>query len=275
MIELDHLETEESKGVEFAVEMQAELQSNVDTENQQSVISPQGDGLNNIAETFFHEEEKSENLKTEDLANNFQSSVAVDCTINGQEEDQFLTNNNMMGFSLLVLCLLAASAFIYTKIGKPSTPNASVPMEQPMPCKKSEYSPVSVSSKDTILEKIPSKNWETELDIANELYPSEMSSYERTSSSYSNKGLKESNQYQIQERKTRKTYRRESLASSDYSTGSPSYGSFTTLDKRPSKHGGGVEEEIVTPVRRSSRIRNQVTSPSLGSGCLVEKYEIK
>ncbi|KAG4209191.1 hypothetical protein ERO13_A03G180400v2 [Gossypium hirsutum] len=277
-IELDHLETEESKGVEFAVEMQAELQSNVDTENQQSVISrqasviqhdglnnvdtePQGDGLNNIAETFFHEEEKSENLKTEDLANNFQSSVAVDFTINGQEEDQFLTNNNMMGFSLLVLCLLAASAFIYTKIGKPSTPNASVPMEQPMPCKKSEYSPVSVSSKDTILEKIPSKNWETELDIANELYPSEMSSYERTSSSYSNKGLKESNQYQIQERKTRKTYRRESLASSDYSTGSPSYGSFTTLDKRPSKHGGGVEEEIVTPVRRSSRIRNQVTSP--------------
>ncbi|TYJ44104.1 hypothetical protein E1A91_A03G199200v1 [Gossypium mustelinum] len=278
MIELDHLETEESKGVEFAVEMQAELQSNVDTENQQSVISPQasviqhdglnnvdtepqGDGLNNIAETFFHEEEKSENLKTEDLANNFQSSVAVDFTINGQEEDQFLTNNNMMGFSLLVLCLLAASAFIYTKIGKPSTPNASVPMEQPMPCKKSEYSPVSVSSKDTILEKIPSKNWETELDIANELYPSEMSSYERTSSSYSNKGHKESNQYQIQERKTRKTYRRESLASSDYSTGSPSYGSFTTLDKRPSKHGGGVEEEIVTPVRRSSRIRNQVTSP--------------
>ncbi|MBA0586596.1 hypothetical protein Gorai_017331 [Gossypium raimondii] len=278
MIELDHLETEESKGVEFAVEIQAELQSNVDTENQQSVISPQasviqhddlnnvdtepqGDGLNNIAETFFHEEEKSENLKTEDLANNFQSSEAVDFTINGQEEDQFLKNNNMMGFSLLVLCLLAASAFIYTKRGKPSTPNASVPMEQPMPCKKSEYSPVSVSSKDTILEKIPSKNWETELDIANELCPSEMSSYERTSSSYSNKGLKESNQYQSQERKTRKPYRRESLASSDYSTGSPSYGSFTTLEKRPSKHGGGVEEEIVTPVRRSSRIRNQVTSP--------------
>ncbi|KAH1098877.1 hypothetical protein J1N35_015798 [Gossypium stocksii] len=278
MIELHHLETEESKGVEFAVEMQAELQSNVDPENQQSVISPQasviqhdglnnvdtepqGDGLNNIAETFLHEEEKSENLKTEDLANNFQSSEAVDFTINGQEEDQFLTNNNMMGFSLLVLCLIAASAFIYTKRGKLSTPNASVPMEQPMPCKKSEYSPVSVSSKDTILEKIPSKNWETELDIANESCPSEMSSYERTSSSYSNKGLKESNQYQSQERKTRKTYRRESLASSDYSTGSPSYGSFTTFEKRPSKHGGGVEEEIVTPVRRSSRIRNQVTSP--------------
>ncbi|MBA0556972.1 hypothetical protein Golob_027032 [Gossypium lobatum] len=277
MIELDHLETEESKGVEFAVEMQAELQSNVDTENQQSLISPQasviqhdgsnnvdtepqGDGLNNIAETFFHEEEKSENPKTEDLANNFQSSEAVDFTINGQEEDQFLTNNNMMGFSLLVLCLLAASAFIYTKRGKLSTPNASVPMEQPMPYKKLEYSPVPVSSKDTILEKIPSKNWETELDTANELCPLEMSSYERTSSSNSNKGLKESNQYQSQERKTRKTYRRDSLASSDYSTGSPSYGSFTTLEKRPSKHGG-VEEEIVTPVRRSSRIRNQVTSP--------------
>ncbi|KAK4401786.1 hypothetical protein Sango_0919300 [Sesamum angolense] len=45
-----------------------------------------------------------------------------------------------------------------------------------------------------------------------------------------------------------------------YSSGSPSYGSFTTLERIPIKNANG-DEEIVTPVRRSSRIRKQVTSP--------------
>ncbi|XP_023551790.1 uncharacterized protein LOC111809647 isoform X2 [Cucurbita pepo subsp. pepo] len=56
--------------------------------------------------------------------------------------------------------------------------------------------------------------------------------------------------------------RRESMASSsldDYSvssSASPSYGRFTTYEKIPIKHKNG-DEEIVTPVRRSSRIRNR------------------
>ncbi|KAA8536298.1 hypothetical protein F0562_028776 [Nyssa sinensis] len=48
--------------------------------------------------------------------------------------------------------------------------------------------------------------------------------------------------------------------SKEFSTDSPSYGSFTTYEKILSKHGCG-DEETVTPVRRSSRIRHQVTSP--------------
>ncbi|KAL4362710.1 hypothetical protein GQ457_04G003130 [Hibiscus cannabinus] len=290
-------EVQQGSEAEFAGQMEAEHQSNVETKNQKSVISPQatevrheisetepeGD-LNNIAETLFPEEVKSEDPRTEDSADNSQSSEVVDFTINGHE--QFLSSNNVMGFALLVLCLLAASAFIYRMRGKSSMPNASVPAEQPVSCKNSEYSPVSVGSKDAILEKVSSKNWQTEVDMAdgscpsemmssyvktssyysnrlketNEPCQSEMSSSERSSSSYSNKGLEQSNQYQSQEKKTRKTYRRESLATSDYSTGSPSYGSFTTYEKKPSKHGGR-DDEIVTPVRRSSRIRNQVTSP--------------
>ncbi|XP_039035246.1 uncharacterized protein LOC120171634 [Hibiscus syriacus] len=290
VIESDHLEVEESKEAEFAGWQEAEHQSNVETKNQQCIISPQATeiqhdipetrdpdgGLNNIVETLFPEEVKSEDLKTEDSTDNSQSSEAVDI-VNGQEEQSI---NNVTGLALLLCLLLLASAFIYAKREKPSRPNVS------MPCQKSECSPVSVDSKDTITEKVSSKNWQTEVDMAdescpsemmssyaksssyysnrlkesNEPCPSEMNSSERTSSSYSNKGGKESNQYQSQERKARKTYRRESLASSDYSTGSPSYGSFTTYEKKTSKHGGR-DDEIVTPVRRSSRIRNQVTSP--------------
>ncbi|XP_022984662.1 uncharacterized protein LOC111482876 isoform X2 [Cucurbita maxima] len=56
--------------------------------------------------------------------------------------------------------------------------------------------------------------------------------------------------------------RRESMASSSLdeysvsSSASPSYGRFTTYEKIPIKHKNG-DEEIVTPVRRSSRIRNR------------------
>ncbi|XP_022922735.1 uncharacterized protein LOC111430638 isoform X2 [Cucurbita moschata] len=63
-------------------------------------------------------------------------------------------------------------------------------------------------------------------------------------------------------RKIRMENSRESMASSsldDYSvssSASPSYGRFTTYEKIPIKHKNG-DEEIVTPVRRSSRIRNR------------------
>ncbi|XP_022975663.1 uncharacterized protein LOC111475455 [Cucurbita maxima] len=61
-------------------------------------------------------------------------------------------------------------------------------------------------------------------------------------------------------RKTRKNSRTPMASSSldefsvSTSSASPSYGSFTTYEKIPIKHGN-EEEEIVTPVRRSSRIR--------------------
>ncbi|KAL9415373.1 hypothetical protein AB3S75_043627 [Citrus x aurantiifolia] len=74
------------------------------------------------------------------------------------------------------------------------------------------------------------------------------------------KGLKASSEAQSQERKSRRNYRRESLASSDISLSSYSYGSFITYEKLHSKHGRG-DDEVVTHVRRSSKIRKQVTSP--------------
>ncbi|KAE8725628.1 S-adenosyl-L-methionine-dependent methyltransferases superfamily protein isoform 1 [Hibiscus syriacus] len=70
--------------------------------------------------------------------------------------------------------------------------------------------PVKQPVSTTVLEKRSSMNWQTEMDMASESCPSSMSSFMVSSS----------------------------------------YGSFTTYDKIPSKHGGG--DEVVTPLRRSS-----------------------
>ncbi|KAF7811170.1 uncharacterized protein G2W53_032146 [Senna tora] len=101
-------------------------------------------------------------------------------------------------------------------------------------------------------------------DVLGESCPSEMSSFQiqNSSSYYSQKVVKEdqSEAQSLEMKKPKKNNRRESLASSDYSMGSPSYGSFTTYEKLSSKHAHR-EAEVVTPVRRSSRIKNLATSP--------------
>ncbi|CAA0806760.1 Agamous-like MADS-box protein AGL62 [Striga hermonthica] len=83
--------------------------------------------------------------------------------------------------------------------------------------------------------------------ISDSSCPSAMSSFQKNASSSYNNG-----------KKTRKNLsKRESLASSssEFTMGSPSYGSFTTFEKIPVKNANG-EEEIITPVRRSNRIKN-------------------
>ncbi|PHT28507.1 hypothetical protein CQW23_31889 [Capsicum baccatum] len=78
------------------------------------------------------------------------------------------------------------------------------------------------------------------------------------SSSYSKKYPKsEDDEAQSIKKKPRKSNRRESLATSEFSMGSPSYGSFTTYVRIPAKNASGGEEVII-PVRRSSRIRSHV-----------------
>ncbi|KAL3614379.1 hypothetical protein CASFOL_042453 [Castilleja foliolosa] len=92
--------------------------------------------------------------------------------------------------------------------------------------------------------------------------PSEMSSFQNSKRDETRGGASEA---QSLERKTTRRYqlKRESLSSSlsEFTMGSqqPSYGSFTTYEKIPIKNEYG-EDEIITPVRRSSRIR-KITSP--------------
>ncbi|XP_016567793.2 uncharacterized protein LOC107866130 isoform X1 [Capsicum annuum] len=153
----------------------------------------------------------------------------------------------ILGISSLVLSLLAAIV-LYVKRRSDKT-----------------LHPVAVSSKKfsthhVVKEKHSSQNWPTEVEVAGESCPSEMSSFQ-ISSSYSKKYPKAgNNKAQSMEKKPRKVNRRESLATSESSMGSPSYGSFTTYERITAKQASGGEV-VITPVRRSSRIKSHVISP--------------
>ncbi|KAE9599068.1 hypothetical protein Lalb_Chr15g0087631 [Lupinus albus] len=89
----------------------------------------------------------------------------------------------------------------------------------------------------------------TEIDLHEELHTSEMSSIQKNS--HKQKVLKELNEVnRVDNRPT---------SSSSEDSISPSYGSFTTYSKIKIKRGHG-EEETITPLRRSSRVRSKVTS---------------
>lgn len=279
VIEPDNLEAEKTEEeVLLAVHLDTEQQSsNVVNYGEQPAMVPKADEIQpqvSEAGELQGEHEKisiaemesakgdlnPEILEFAASAENLKSSEVGEFTLNGTNDR--ISRENVMGITMLVLTLIAATVFRYVRKGKNTTPiTAATNVEQPVVTKKLDFSPMSVSNEHAFLERRPaSQNWPTEVDMVGESCPSEMSSF----SSYSKKGPKGSNEAQSQERKPRKNYKRESLASSsEYSTGSPSYGSFTTYEKIPSKlqgHGGD-EETIITPVRRSSRIRSQVTSP--------------
>ncbi|KAL2537222.1 hypothetical protein Fot_18613 [Forsythia ovata] len=164
----------------------------------------------------------------------------------------------IVGVSSLVVALLAAAAFIHRN-QRTSMSSNTVPRTDPLLSKKT-ISGLAGDVEHVYREKPSSQDWTTENVIGEESScPSEMSSFENNLSSHSIRGV--SNEAQSHDRKAKKLSKRESLASSsDYSTGSPSYGSFTTYERIPIKHVNG-DEEIITPVRRSSRLRNHVTSP--------------
>ncbi|XP_059313874.1 uncharacterized protein LOC132064784 [Lycium ferocissimum] len=143
----------------------------------------------------------------------------------------------ILGISSLVLGVLAATV-LYVKSRSDKTLH-------PLAAHADQ-----VSSKK--FDKHSSQNWPTEVDVAGESCPSEMSSFQ-ISSSYSKKYPKsENDEAQSIEKKPRKSNRRESLATSEFSMGS-----FTTYERIHASGG----EEVITPVRRSSRIRSHVISP--------------
>ncbi|XP_068657560.1 uncharacterized protein [Aristolochia californica] len=98
-----------------------------------------------------------------------------------------------------------------------------------------------------------SRNSEMEVEMLEGSGPSEMSSSVQKSSSYSRRTKVE--EIQSVERKARRN-----SSVSDHSAESPSLGSFTTYETLHGKHGC-EENDVLTPVRRSSRIRKKITSP--------------
>ncbi|KAJ6944876.1 hypothetical protein NC651_000033 [Populus alba x Populus x berolinensis] len=248
--------TETGKSAQEVIEESAEtaaivveLQSNMVLEDK-SVLIPQAaeiqpeisnsmssQGINDISSAGI--ESPASEVNFEILAG------AATENLRGSELVNTRSAQIMVGISLIVFSLLG-TAFIYMKSQTPTTRNAASAVDQMLATKKLDDSPMPVAAEHT--------------DIDSPM-PSETSSF---SLSYRKKGQGGTSEAHSCERKPRKNiYRREFMASPDYSVGSmgsPSYGSFTTYEKIPSKHGN-EDEEVITPVRRSSRIRNQVTSP--------------
>ncbi|KAK3011998.1 hypothetical protein RJ639_011256, partial [Escallonia herrerae] len=209
----------------------------------------QGDNdLSSSANTQVHDVEASPEMA---------DSETLDSPL--YESGAKLSPRIVLGTSLFFLALVAAGTVMYLKQGSYSTVNVPVHVD-PLMTKKLISSPASNTIEHAYQNRLSSQNWQTEVDVVGDSCPSEMSSFQK-SYSYSTRGQKGTDEAQSHERKPRKYPKRESLASSsEYSTGSPSYGSFTTFERIPIKHASG-DDEIVTPVRRSSRIRSHVTSP--------------
>jgi hypothetical protein len=232
-------------------ETQSEVSEAVELQGENEIISF------DKMESVKVDEKNPESSELDDAsAENLQSSEVGEFSINGTTDK--ILRETVLGIALLVLAFIAATGFIYMKKGKKSTtPSAAINVEQPLLTKKFDSSPMSVSIEHNFHERRPSLP--TEVDMVGESCPSEMSSFERSSSyskkelkggsseaqsferstSYSKKELKGSSEAQSQERrKPRNNYKRESLApsSSEFSMGSPSYGSFTTYEMVPSKH---------------------------------------
>ncbi|KAJ7013303.1 hypothetical protein NC653_003100 [Populus alba x Populus x berolinensis] len=249
--------TETGKSAQEVIEESAEtaanvveLQSNMVLEDQ-SVLIPQAaeiqpeisnspsQGINDISSAGI--ESPASEVNFEILAGSATENLRSSELVNTRSAQI------MVGISLIVFSLLG-TAFIYMKSQTPTTRNAASAVDQMLATKKLDDSPMPVAAEHTGI-------------VGESSCPSEMSSF---SLSYSKKGQGGTSEAHSCERKPRKNInRREFMASPDYSVGSmgsPSYGSFTTYEKIPSKHGN-EDEEVITPVRRSSRIRNQVTSP--------------
>ncbi|OWM79128.1 uncharacterized protein LOC116198090 [Punica granatum] len=157
---------------------------------------------------------------------------------------------------VLVALLVAVACLFYLRKRTTSATLKEFQTLQPVEkAKKFDISPVAATRA-------------TEFDVVGvDSCPSGMSSFQKNAAS--SRGTKsvvrKNNEAQSSERKTAtgKSLRRESTASSfsDLSLGSsPSFGSFTTYEMIPSKHRNGDEELVITPIRRSSRLRKPVTS---------------
>ncbi|PIA46554.1 hypothetical protein AQUCO_01500240v1 [Aquilegia coerulea] len=187
-------------------------------------------------------------------------SLELDVPSQSIEIAAYITENlssvqYVVGIVSAVLIMVATTAYVYLKQKKATTLVVDDQVQQLLP-KKMASSSISGSGDSEHQDRISYRP--TQVEMVGESGPSEMSSSFKRSLSY---GLRESERVsEVQSQEKRQRYsKKESLAASDYSAGSPSYGSFTTYEKIHSKHGCG-EEEVVTPVRRSSRIR-KITSP--------------
>ncbi|PHT30553.1 hypothetical protein CQW23_29858 [Capsicum baccatum] len=153
----------------------------------------------------------------------------------------------ILGISSLVLSLLAGTVlYVKRRSDKTLHPVAVSRARRP-----SEMSIFQISLSDS--KKYP----KSEDYVTGASCLSEMSIFQISLSHRKKYPKLEDDEAQSIEKKPRKSNKRESLVASEFSICSPSYRSFTTYERIPAKHASG-EEEVITHVRRSSKIRSHV-----------------
>ncbi|WVZ12640.1 hypothetical protein V8G54_017170 [Vigna mungo] len=239
-----------------------EAETNLNVENQQSLNSEVAEISNEAYDSVTSRAQEYDVSKqsldsdvakvNDDVAE--EKSTSIDAAIKGNE-GQLDANHDSLVLIYLVIgagtVIIAGAGINWSRKGKSKSKSS---MKQPLKLQK-----VSFPSNNQQIS--PEKSREPiEMDMIED--SSETSSFQQSSfysENVANEGHKPGS-----EKKRKSNYRRESLASSssDYSTGSQSYGSLTVYEKISKKQGHGDDNVITTPVRRSSRIRNQATSPS-------------
>lgn len=171
---------------------------------------------------------------------NLESKIDDSCVEKPSSSEMLLSliqerSSTLLGISSFILGAVAVAVFIFLK-QKNVTPDYVVPAANP--CLPKNL--ISAPAKHIVQEKQSSEDWHPEADLSAEYCPSEMSSFEVSTSDSRKDITQPSSRAQRQDRKPSKSStRRESIAaSSDYSLGSPShsYGSFTTYERIPIKH---------------------------------------
>jgi len=151
-------------------------------------------------------------------------SADTDAAVRGNEQLLEATHIPQNMVLYLLLCagtvFIAGATFNWSRKVKSRSKKVTSSVEKPK---------IGSEDKKISPDKPSMRNVPVEMDVVGESCPSEMSSFEKSSSNRAN----HLNEAISVEKKRRNYHRRESLASSDYSMGSPSYGSLTVYEKIP------------------------------------------
>ncbi|KAG1368518.1 hypothetical protein COCNU_14G009860 [Cocos nucifera] len=183
------------------------------------------------------------------VGNNYQISNSPNSTIYGSEYE--LSVRLALGVFLAAAVLAASLVFLHMK----QKHAARVVTLEKLPPNKLISASISGSS-DSYINRRRSyhQNSPVDVEMVGDSAHSELSTSLGNSSSFGRGRTKRDTEEE--NLSIERKLRRDSAASSS----SISYGSFTTYEKLSAKKGSR-DEEAMTPVRRSSRIRNQIISP--------------
>lgn len=261
-----------------ALDMDNQTPENVTVEDESYTSSHSNiDGEYLVKEFQFTERTESMISQIEESALEESSSSAakdfngsgVDTSTLPKSSVRELLPSATIGLSILAATALAAIYFvsasrrnskISSEVGGKSVKATKKPGDIYSPYSRVQF----ISTPQNRIEKrVNSRLSPPHVELLAEYFPAEMSSSDRASA-YDNIA-------QTYERRSRRGNSISSLTEQEYavtpdfSTDSPSYGSFTTYENIVRKEGGRDEEhkvmKVVTPVRRSSRIRKQAISP--------------